>query len=117
MMMYLYSFLFVGIICAICQLILDNSRLTPGHLTSVLVIIGAFTEINKLYDTLFDKIGAGVLVPITSFGHLLAQGALKGASIDNPLAIFTDKLTPVSAGITFAIVLSFICALIFNPKD
>ena len=41
-MIYLYSFLFAGIVCLIGQIILDNTKLLPGHITSLFVMIGAF---------------------------------------------------------------------------
>ena len=41
-MIYLNAFLFAGIVCAIGQLILDNTKLTPGHITTIFVVVGAF---------------------------------------------------------------------------
>ena len=49
-MTYLYSFIFCGFICLIGQLILDNTKLTPGHVTSLFVVIGAFLDIFGIYD-------------------------------------------------------------------
>ena len=46
-MIYIYSFLFAGFVCLIGQLILDNTKLTPGHITSLFVIIGAALDIFK----------------------------------------------------------------------
>ena len=42
MMTYVYAFLFCGLICLISQIILDNTKLTPGHVTSIFVVVGAF---------------------------------------------------------------------------
>ena len=39
---YIYAFLFCGFVCMISQLILDNTKLTPGHVTSLFVIIKVF---------------------------------------------------------------------------
>ena len=39
-MEYLYSFLFVGVICFIGQILFDKSKLTPGHIVSMFVVIG-----------------------------------------------------------------------------
>lgn len=41
-MLLINSFLFCGFICMISQIIFDNSKLTPGHITSILVVLGAF---------------------------------------------------------------------------
>lgn len=40
-MIYIYSFLFTGFVCLIGQLILDNTKLTPGHITSIFVVVGS----------------------------------------------------------------------------
>ena len=49
-MLYLNSFLFCGAVCLIAQLILDNTKLTPGHITSMFVVIGAFLDTFSIYD-------------------------------------------------------------------
>ena len=50
MMTYVYAFLFCGLVCMIAQLILDNTKLTPGHVTSLFVVIGAFLDIAGIYE-------------------------------------------------------------------
>ena len=116
-MHYLYSFLFVGVLCAICQIILDKTRFTPGHITSALVFIGCFLQLGHVYDWLLEHVGVGVVVPITSFGHLLAEGALTNANPNNLLSLFTGMLTPVSAGISFAVIIAFFTGVLCNAKD
>ena len=49
-MTFVYAFLFCGTVCMISQLILDNSKLTPGHVTSLFVVIGALLDIFGIYD-------------------------------------------------------------------
>ena len=75
-MIYVYSFLFAGFVSMLGQLILDNTKLTPGHITSLFVIIGASLDIFNIYDLIVAHVGGGALVPITSFGHLLIHGGL-----------------------------------------
>lgn len=116
-MTYLYSFLFCGLICLIGQIILDNTKLTPGHITSMFVVIGTFLDIFNIYDKLIKTVGGGAMVPITSFGHLLMHGVMHGIEKDGILGLFTGMFTYVSAGIVSAIVFSFIFTLIFKPKD
>ena len=79
-MTYIYAFLFCGLVCMIAQLILDNSKLTPGHVTSLFVVIGAALDVAGIYDKIILYAGAGALLPITSFGHLLIHGAMETAS-------------------------------------
>ena len=116
-MTYLNSFIFCGIICLIGQLILDNTKLTPGHITVIFVVIGSFLDIFNIYDKLILWAGGGALVPITSFGHLLIHGALVGAAENGFMGLCMGMFNLTSSGIMAAIVISFFFALIFNPKD
>lgn len=115
MMHLLLSFLFVGVLCAVCEFILDKTKLTPGHITSFLVFLGCFLEFNHFYDWLFSKVGAGVIVPITSFGHLLTHSAITKAT--SYLDIYSNMMVMVSAGITVAIFTSFVCTIFFKARD
>ena len=66
MMTYVYAFLFCGFVCMIAQLILDNTKLTPGHVTSIFVVVGALLDVAGIYDKIVLYAGAGALIPITS---------------------------------------------------
>lgn len=116
-MLLLNSFLFCGIICMISQIILDNTKLTPGHITSILVILGAFLDSFSFYDQIIKYVGGGALVPITSFGHSLIHGALAKANNFGIVGILMGMFDLTATGITAAIIFSFIFTLIFKPKD
>ena len=115
-MIYLNAFLFVGFICMLGQIILDNTKLTPGHVTSLFVVIGAFLDIFGIYDKIVLYAGAGALVPITSFGHLLVHGAMDMAGNIGILGLTMGLFDLTAAGISVAIVLAFLLALVFKPK-
>ena len=116
-MTYLYSFLFVGTICLIGQIILDNTKLTAGHITSLFVIIGSFMEFFHIYDWFIKIVGPGAVLPITSFGHSLTHGALERANDIGFFGIFLGMFDLTAAGIISVIFFSFIFLLLFNPKD
>ena len=116
-MTYLYSFLFVGFVCVVAQIILDNTKLTPGHITSIFVVIGSFLDIFNIYDKIILKVGGGALVPITSFGHLLVHGAMERTTESGLVGIFMGMFDLTASGITSALIFSFIFALIFKPKN
>lgn len=116
-MIFLYSFLFCGTVCLIGQIILDNTKLTPGHITSLFVVIGAFLDTFGLYDKFIKLFGAGTLVPITSFGHSLIHGALKLAHTKGLLGILSGMFDLTATGISAAIVFAFIFTLIFKARD
>ncbi len=116
-MIYLYSFLFCGFVCLIGQIILDNTKFTPGHVTSLFVVIGAFLDSFGLYDKFINLFGAGSLVPITSFGHSLIHGALKASEESGLLGLLGGMFSLTSVGIVSAIVFGFILTVIFKAKD
>lgn len=116
--MYLiYSFLFCGIICGIAQIILDNTKLTPGHITSLYVCIGAFLDTFNIYDCIIKKVGGGALLPITSFGHSLIHGSIMESHTSGLLGLLMGMFNMTAVGITSAIIFSFIFSLIFKPRN
>jgi len=116
-MLLLNSFIFCGVICAIAQVILDNSKLTPGHITSIFVCIGAFLDTFSIYDYIIKMVGGGALLPITSFGHSLIHGAILKSHTMGLLGILMGMFDLTEAGISAAIIFSFVFALIFKPKN
>jgi len=116
MMTFVYAFLFCGIVCMIAQIILDNTKFTPGHVTSIFVVVGAFLDIAGIYDKIILYAGAGALLPITSFGHLLIHGAMETASELGTMGLAFGVFNLTSAGISLALFLSFVLALIFKPR-
>lgn len=116
-MIYLNAFLFCGIVCLLGQIILDNTKLTPGHITSIFVVIGAFLDIFDIYDKFVLWAGGGAMVPITSFGHSLIHGAMDTVNTYGFMGLFMGMFDLTSAGIVGAIIFSFILSLFFNPKD
>ena len=116
-MIYLNAFLFAGLVCLIGQIILDNTKLTPGHVTTIFVVTGAFLDIFSIYDKFVLWAGGGALVPITSFGHLLIHGALENAQECGIIGLAMGMFVLTSSGIISAIVISFFLSLIFKPKS
>lgn len=116
-MIYLYSFLFSGLVCLIGQIILDNTKLTAGHITSIFVVVGAVLDSFSFYDKIITYVGGGALVPITSFGHSLIHGALAKASEMGFIGLLMGMFDLTATGITSAILFSFLLLLVFKPKN
>ena len=116
-MIYVNAFILVGLISMIGQLILDNTKLTPGHITSIFVCIGAILAFFGLYDKLisFSKIGSSI--PITSFGNLLYTASYEGYKASGILGMFSNMLVSTSAGISSSIIFGFIVSIFFKSKD
>ncbi len=113
---YIYAFLFCGFVCMVSQLILDNTKLTPGHVTSLFVAIGAALDIFGIYANIVLSAAAGALIPITSFGHLLIHGAMDTANETGIIGLSLGIFNLTSAGISIALVSAFFLALLFKPR-
>ena len=116
-MIYVYAFLFAGSMCLIGQLILDNTKLTPGHITSMFVVIGSFLGVFGIYDKIISIVGIGANLPIISFGNTITNSVYYGYISDGFLGIFNNLLAGVSLGISATIIFSFILIIFFKPKD
>lgn len=116
-MTFIYAFLFSGILCLIGQLILDNTKLTPGHVNSIFVVLGAVLGALGLYQIFYDYAGAGAVTPITNFGNILYEGAITGFKESGVIGLFENILVPASAGLSVTVLISFIVALLSKPKN
>ena len=116
-MIYIWAFLFSGVICAIGQIIIDNTKLSAGHVTSLFTVIGAILSFLGIYPWLIEKCGAGATVLIMNFGHMLYSSGMIGYEEAGILGIFTDLLCKSSLAIVSAIVFSFIFTIFFKPRD
>lgn len=116
-MEYLNAFLTCGTICLIGQVLYDNTKMTPGHITSLFVVIGAFLDLFHIYDVIIEIGGMGARLPITSFGHSLMHAALKKSTEMGLIGIMSGMFDMVTVGITAAVFFAFISALIFKAKS
>lgn len=114
--MYLKAFIVGGLICTIAQILINTTKLTSGRILVVFMLAGVLLQSFGVYEYLIDFAGAGATVPISGFGYLLAQGAINGAK-NGLYGAITGGLKAASAGITAAVVFSFLVALIFKPKS
>ena len=116
-MTYLYSFIFCGLVCVIGEIILDKTKLTPGHVTTLFVIVGVFLDTFDIYDNIIKYVGGGALVPITSFGHSLAHSTAISTNSLGVMGLFVGMFDLTTPGIVAAIIFSFLLSLIFSPRD
>ena len=114
---YLKAFFVGGVICAIGQVLIDKTKLTPARILVSYVIAGVILGAVGLYEPIVEFAGAGATVPLTGFGYNLAKGVKEAIASDGFLGIFTGGLKASSGGITAAIIAALIVAFIFKPKD
>ena len=115
-MSYLLSFAVCGSICLIGQLLYDNTKFTPGHITSLFVVVGAILDSFGIYDRLIDISRVGASLPITSFGHSLMHAASESMYKEGILGVAAGLFNMTSVGITSAILFAFLVAVFFKPK-
>ncbi len=116
-MEYLKAFLVGGAICAVGQIFIDRTKLTPARILVGFVVSGVILSALGLYEPLAEFAGAGATVPLSGFGHTLAKGVRAAVADSGFLGIFTGGISAAAGGITAAIVFGFIAALLFKPKD
>ena len=114
---YLNAFLCGGILCAVGQILIDRTRLTPARILTGYVVAGVLLSALGLYHPIADWGGAGAAVPLTGFGHALAKGVEKAVAEQGWLGVLTGGLTAAAGGITAAVVSAVLTALIFRPGE
>lgn len=114
-MEYLNAFLCGGILCAVGQIIIDKTQLTPARILTGYVVVGVLLSALGLYEPLAQWGGAGATVPLTGFGHTLAKGVREAVASDGWIGIFTGGLTAAAGGVTAAVVAGVLMAAIFRP--
>ncbi len=112
-LMFVKAFAVGGLICAIAQVVINFTELTAGKILVLFMLIGIVLTALGLYQPLVEFAGAGATVPISGFGYLLANGAMKGAE-KGLFAALTGPLVAASAGVSAAVVFSFLMALLFK---
>lgn len=113
---FILAFAIGGAICVIGQLMLDVLKLTPAHVTVVLVVAGAVLGGLGWYEPLIKLAGAGASVPISSFGNSIVKGALMEAQRSGIIGVLTGIFDITSAGVSAAIIFAFLASLVFKPK-
>ena len=114
---YVNAFLCGGLLCAVGQIIIDKTNLTPARILVGYVVTGVLLQAVGLYQHLVDWAGAGATVPLTGFGYTLARGVEKAVAEEGLLGALTGGLTATAGGITAAVLFSLIAALIFRPGE
>ena len=116
-MEYLKAFIIGGILCAIGQIFIDKTKLTPARILVGFVVGGVILSALGFYGPLVEFAGAGATVPLSGFGHSLAKGVRTAVTEKGFLGIFTGGISATAGGISAAIVFGFLIALFFKPKD
>ena len=111
-MNYLNAFWVGGLICALCQVLIDKTKLTPARILVSLVVLGVILQGLGWYQAVVDYAGAGATVPLLGFGYSLAKGVAKAVAESGLLGVFG-----AAGGIAAAIVFGCLFALLSRPQS
>lgn len=113
---YIMAFLVGGFICAIGQILMDTTKLTPARILVSFVTIGVLLGGLNIYDFAIKYGKAGASIPLPGFGYALAKAVIKEVDSHGFIGVFTGGIKGAAGGITSAIVFGYIMAMVFNPK-
>ena len=116
-MEYVNAFLCGGLLCAVGQIILDKTSLTPARILTGYVVAGVALQAVGVYQYVVDWGGAGATVPLLGFGYSLAKGVEKAVGEQGWLGVMTGGLSATAGGIAAAVVFAVLMALLFRPGD
>ena len=114
---YLKAFALGGALCAIGQILIDRTRLTPARILVAYVVAGVVLGGAGVYEYLVDWGGAGATVPLTGFGYNLAKGVREAVDVQGLRGVLTGGLKSAAGGVTAAVFFSTLAAMVFRPRD
>ena len=116
-MIYLWAFLIGGLLCAIGQVLIDYTKLTPARILVSYVVAGVILGALGVYEPIVKFAGAGATVPLTGFGYTLAKGVQEAVDTYGIVGALMGGFTNTAAGIAAAVFFGLLVALIFRPGD
>ena len=108
---YIWAFVIGGALCAIAQILLDKTSLTPARILVGYVVAGVFLGAVGLYGPLASLAGAGATTPLTGFGYLIAKGVRAAVDEKGLMGALTGGISAASGGIAAAICFGYLAAL------
>lgn len=113
----LKAFAVGGALCAMGQILIDRTALTPARILTLYVVTGVVLGAVGVYQPLVDWAGAGASVPLTGFGNTLAKGVREAVAEHGVLGAFTGGLAASAGGIAAAVCFGFLAAVLFKPRE
>ena len=113
----LRAFLCGGLLCAVGQILIDRTRLTPARILTGYVVAGVALTAAGIYAPLVEWGGAGATVPLLGFGYTLANGVEQAVAERGWLGALTGGLAATAGGIAAAVVAALLAALLFRAGD
>ena len=106
-----------GVLCAIGQLLMDKTKLSPARILTIYVVSGIALTAAGVYGFVADWGGAGATVPLTGFGYALARGVEKAVTEKGLIGAFTGGVTATAAGISAVVLFGYLASLLSKSSD
>lgn len=113
-MEYVWAFVIGGAFCAVGQVLIDLTKLTPARILVSYVVAGVILGAFGWYKPIIDFAGAGATVPLTGFGYLLSKGVKEAVASNGLLGAFTGGFSACAAGLAAAVFFSLLAGLCFK---
>ena len=113
---YVKAFLIGGLICALVQILMEKTKLMPGRIMVLLVVIGVFLSAFGWFEPMQKFAGAGVSVPLIGFGNVLMKGVREALKEQGFLGLFSGGFKAGAVGCSAALIFGYLASLIFQPK-
>ena len=111
------AFVVGGLLCAVAQLLIDKTKLTPARILVLYVVLGVVIGAFGLYEPLFDAVGCGISLPLVGFGGAVARGVREAVDTHGARGILNGPFTAMSAGVNVALISGFVISLFFKGKS
>lgn len=116
-MIFVKAFLIGGLICALCQLLMEKTKMMPGRIMVTLVCTGAVLSFLGIYEPFLEFAGSGASVPLLGFGHVLMEGVREAVDENGFLGIFQGGLKAGALGTSAALIFGYLSSFVFKPKS
>lgn len=113
---YINAFWVGGVICVFVQILMEKTKLMPGRIMVILVVLGSILGALNLFGPLQEYAGAGVAVPLLGFGNILWEGVKEAVDKEGFIGLFLGGLKASAAGISAALIFSYIASIICQPR-
>ncbi len=115
-MIFLKAFFVGGLICVIGQILMDKTKLTPGRILVLYVVVGVVLGALGWFAPLRDFAGSGATVPLLGFGATLAEGTAEIIDKEGAMGILTGPLSSGAGGISAAVIAGLVMSCITKPR-
>ncbi len=113
----LLAFALGGAICAVAQILIDKTKLTPAKILVGFVLFGILLGGLGLYEPIFEIFGCGISVPLIGFGSAVANGVREQVIENGFIGVLSGSFSAMGAGCVLSLVLGFLMSVFFRGKS